>query len=656
LESLITFNEFQLNKCTLSAPTHQNISSDERTALAELIKADNIIIKPADKGSAVVIQNRDDYISEGIRQLSNTNFYVETRDNLTHLHNDLITDLIKHMHTSGEISDKCKSYLINESPRTSQLYLLPKIHKNQSPVPGRPIVSANNSPTEKISQFADFFLQPLVQTTKSYVKDTTDFINHIEALSALTENSLLCTIDVSSLYTNIPNQEGITACRNILQTHRTHSDPPSNDSIIHALEYVLYMNNFDFNGKHYLQVGGTAMGTKVAPSFANIFMADFENRFVYTYHPQPRLWLRYIDDIFMIWDHGRQSLNDFIQHLNTCHHSIKFTSEISDTSINFLDTTAKKDPDNKLYTTLYCKPTDSHSYLLYDSAHPTHLKNSLPYSQLLRIRRICSKLTDFEQHAIELCNHFLRRGYPPNIIERALIQAHRQDRESLLHPAPKPQNDFKDVFLVTTYHPTGSPLKGIVQENWPILGRNIATENLFTKKIIFGNRRNKSLKDRLVHAKIQEHKPKNTLINKQCKSKKCRYCPKLDCSGRITSTITGKTHASKHNNTCNSNNLIYCITCKICSNQYVGQTKNTIKERFKNHFHKIDYPSNPNTAVGRHFSSADHHGISDVIIHVLDFISSPSHSPSAQRTRDDLERMWMHKLVTTSPYGLNVAD
>jgi hypothetical protein len=160
LETFITVNECFLNDRTLQTSTQQNLSYVERQALAELKKAHNIVIKPADKGSAVVIQNREDYITEGLRQLSDPSFYRETNEDLTSLHNDLITDLINHLHSDKQISDKCRNYLLNTKPRTAQLYLLPKIHKNKTPVPGRPIVSANNSPTEKISQLADIFLQP----------------------------------------------------------------------------------------------------------------------------------------------------------------------------------------------------------------------------------------------------------------------------------------------------------------------------------------------------------------------------------------------------------------------------------------------------------------------------------------------------------------
>ena len=75
---------------------------------------------------------------------------------------------------------------------------------------------------------------------------------------------------------------------------------PSNESICELLELVLTCNNFQFNGENYVQIGGTAMGTKVAPSLANIFMADFEDKFVSNYHLKPLLYKKIIDDIVMI--------------------------------------------------------------------------------------------------------------------------------------------------------------------------------------------------------------------------------------------------------------------------------------------------------------------------------------------------------------------
>jgi peptide-methionine (R)-S-oxide reductase len=529
-------------------------------------------------------------------------------------------------------------------------------------MPGRPIVSANNSPTERISEFADFFLKPLVLNTKSYVRDTTDFINKIESIDTLPNECYLCTVDVTSLYTNIPNEEGISACKIILDNYRQGPCIPSNDNIILVLRHVLNMNNFNFNGKHYLQVGGTAMGTRVAPSFANIFMADFEERYVYTYPTQPKIWLRYIDDIFMIWDHDKDSLDSFLNYLNECHHRIKFTSEISDSFVNFLDTSVHIDNNRKLYTDLYCKPTDAHNYLLYSSAHPKHLLRSLPYSQLLRIRRICSHISDFDKNAITIGQHFIRRHYPEDLISESIIRARRMDRRSLLSPTPSDNNsDKSDLFVISHFNPDSSALKEIVHSNWSILGRNNTTESIFLKKPIYGYRRTKNLKDQLVHAKIPPSPASKATIegrkfNRKCKSTTCRYCPRMDKSGSVNNSLNSKVYPTKTEFTCNSNNVIYCLKCTRCNIMYVGQTMRAVKDRFREHFYSIDNPKRSDTTVGRHFSAPDHQGINDVSILILEFIKNSPNSPSAQRLRDEKELLWIHRLSTIAPLGLNSAD
>ena len=227
--------------------------------------------------------------------------------------------------------------------------MLPKIHKDKTNPPGRPIVSGNGCPTERISQFVDFFLQPGVKNIQSYIKDTTHFLSVLSSLNTLKEDAILAILDVSSLYTNIPNKEGIEACRIMLDNIRPHSRAPFNHSLIKLLTLVLSKNNFDFNEKHYLQIGGTTMGTRVAPSYANTFMGWFEDKFVYTYTPA--------------------SLQAFVQHLNNCLPSIKFKAESSTSHVNFLDVTVSLDEQHNLQTDLYTKPTDSHNYLNYNSAH-----------------------------------------------------------------------------------------------------------------------------------------------------------------------------------------------------------------------------------------------------------------------------------------------
>ena len=101
---------------------------------------------------------------------------------------------------------------------------------------------------------------------------------------------LLCTLHITSLYTNIPHNEGIQSIKEMLAIHKPHDSLPQNSYIIELLEVVLTNNHLkEFNVKHYHQVSGTATGTKLGPSYANLFMTKFEEKYVYTYPPQPKL-------------------------------------------------------------------------------------------------------------------------------------------------------------------------------------------------------------------------------------------------------------------------------------------------------------------------------------------------------------------------------
>ena len=181
-----------------------------------------------------------------------------------------------------------------------------------------------------------------------------------------------------------------------------------------CLVYIIIIekeNNFVFNSINYLQIMGSAMGTICAPAYANIFMAQFEKQHIYPYIKNKSiLYLRYIDDIFMIWTETKQKLLIFLEKLNSKHKTIKFEHNILNSNISFLDTLIYKHKNNTLQTTLYQKPTDQQSYLHAHSDHPKSLKRSIPYSQALRIKTICFTLTEYKKHCAILKQNFIERG------------------------------------------------------------------------------------------------------------------------------------------------------------------------------------------------------------------------------------------------------
>ena len=436
-------------------------------------------------------------------------------------------------------------------------------------------------------------------------------------------------------------------------------------------------------------------------------------------------------------------MDSFVSYLNQCIPSIKFTMEASNQEVNFLDTTVKL-VNQHIETDLYCKPTDAHNYLLYKSAHPRNCKDSIPYSQFLRIRRICTNIEDFDKHIINFCLHFQRRGYPPPLLEKAALAARRIPRNNLLNKnKTDTETKASKLIMVTRYHPHHDILRDIVIDNWDFLGKTTTTQFLHDQKIMVGYRRPKNLRDMIVRADVRLKVPKSqrtldkppkpqmnaksltfptthtkhtkqgtitdfikkqiensggvqsstsatnitgtndiqpmrsqsltnlvipTLERNKCLAKKlCRYCPLLNKSGKIICNVTKITHETKTNITCRSSNLIYCITCKKCQMQYVGQTKRTLMERFQGHLGKItkahkktkgnQEPTQPEKLdpIGLHFSKPNHDE-KDLNISVLAFITLTPHSDKALRMRLKVEKKWIHQMRCPAPYGLNIFD
>jgi hypothetical protein len=167
---------------------------------------------------------------------------------------------------------------------------------------------------------------------QSYVKDTTHFLRKLKEV----------TLDVVALYPSIPHAGALIAIRAMLNKHRKGQVRPSNDTLVKLLEMVLTKNNFIFNGKHFLQLIGTVIGTKSAPGVANHYLDWFERLFMYTYKLQPFLYVTYIDDCFLIWQHTLEELHQLVDHLNEQVPTIKFPVEASQKEVSFLDVRVKR--------------------------------------------------------------------------------------------------------------------------------------------------------------------------------------------------------------------------------------------------------------------------------------------------------------------------
>ena len=165
-----------------------------------------------------------------------------------------------------------------------------------------------------------------------------------------------------------------------------------------ACQFSTNKNYFSLNKKLYRQIQGTAMGTRMAPSYANIFMKYVETQLIDTSPKKPKIWLRFIDDIFMIRGHDRHSLEDFKHLANNIHPTIKLSFNTNEQEIPFLE---------QLYTdkmtTIYCQDYTTNP-LITNNTHISTLlihgnRKSVPFGLLIRCKRICSEEIHFNRES-----------------------------------------------------------------------------------------------------------------------------------------------------------------------------------------------------------------------------------------------------------------
>lgn len=573
-----------------------NLSRSEMNALRNLRNNSDIVIKPADKGSATVIMDKENYIAEGHRQLNNVNHYKKLRTPLYPETAEKINDILEDLHGKNFISFKQMCYLKPPvDPRPRQMYLLPKIHKaldtwkiDGKMPPGRPIISDCESESYAVSEYIDHFLQTLACKHASYVKDTPDFLNKLKEVK-IKPGTLLVTLDVESMYTNIDNERGLNAVKKAFADNPDPRRP--DDHLIELLELSLKNNDFIFNDEIYLQVSGTAMGKKFAPSYANIFMAEWETEALKKCYLKPTLYIRFLDDIFILWDHGEEQFHTFFDILNTSNPAVKLSYRIEHQSIDFLDVTVFKGPNlikNKtLDTKVFFKPTDTHQLLHKASFHPKHTFSGILKSQLLRFFRICTQKSDFEEACSILFKALRKRGYSARSL--------RHIKSSLLKEITSEDN-IKMPYVTTTdqcdYY--ASPCGY----------------------------------DRL-----------------------CFTCEHVRSCSSVTSNTTNLSYKLKSDLNCNSSNIIYLIECENCGKQYIGQSKRSLRTRFNNH--RNDIENERATVISSHFNRACH--IDDCKI--IPIFKCPTFDSEEETTKKrlEIEQYFIKTLKTYAPYGMNIA-
>ena len=634
--SVLNELEAQLNK--VPRPRY-NITRKERVALKSLRNNSDIIIKPADKGGAIVIWKKEDYIKEGERQLSNQIHYQRLEDS-----NRTIKKFIKEVQedlayllTNNFIDEDTHKILFRKTPRISNLYLLPKIHKKNNP--GRPIINSIGSLTETMSALVDEILRKYSVLAKSYIKDTSHFLQVITKLK-ISPGDILATVDVTALYTNIPHQDGINKVLSFLR--KNGASLQELEIVEHLLNHILKKNYFQFDNKTYLQISGTAMGTRCAPNYAIIFMAELEEDFLQQTDKKPKVWLRFIDDIFMVWNHGEENLKQMLEELNNFHPQIKFTEEHNEYGLSFLDTFTFIE-NGQLMTRVYHKPTDNKQYLHYSSCHPLQQKNAIPYGLLVRARRICTKEDHFISEAKTIINKLRERKYPEKILEQAVQKILSISREELLDHKTK-EEDTR-IRYVITYNPSNPKMKDISLKHLHLLAR-MKRNPINHEKVQIVYRKASNLRSILVSGIVNPGKnpTHRCLPCKDTRGKSCISCDRITRSDSITKN--NNTYKIRGYFNCQSENCVYCLICNCCQKRYVGESSQSVNGRLRGHeSHIRNYQRHPGNPVAQHFGM----NLNEPQAYTIQILDQEQDKNKRLR----LEESWIYNLKSLTPSGLN---
>jgi hypothetical protein len=226
-----------------------------------------------------------------------------------------------------------------------------------------------------LAGFLHKILSPLAGRSESFVKNTGHFIQLLKSVN-LRRQDTLDSFEVVSLFTNVPVDEALQAIRNKLTNDNSLAELPNLkvEAIMELLNVCLRTTYFQVDDRFYQ---GTAMRSSLSPIISNIYMEHFEKLALDSAQHKAPLWLRYVDDTFVIWPHGADGLQDFLRHLNNLRSSFHFTMKIeSEGAIPFLDVLVTR-KGTALTTKVYKKPTHTGRYLNLNSNHPPHVKREL---------------------------------------------------------------------------------------------------------------------------------------------------------------------------------------------------------------------------------------------------------------------------------------
>lgn len=495
-------------------------------SIAEKLKENDAILTKADKGNSIVIIKKNDYQHKVSTFLEKGKFKLLTKDpteTFTKTTNSTISKC-------KSVTQKDKISLKMPNPKSPTLRAQPKTHKQDIPI--RPIVNFRQAPTYNLCKYLHSKIKHNINLNNTVnVSNTYELIDKIKDIN-IPQNSLFLSFDVNDMYTNIPIDETIEILEQQLIDHGTLTRPQIND-VIKLTKVTINQNYFQYNNSFYIQEDGLPMGSPLSGLLADIYMNNLETTKILNetnpYKSKLLYWYRYVDDILCLFEGTQIEAEELHKHINSLSSQIKFSKEIQNSQINFLDITILKERHMHKFK-IYRKPTTTDIIIPSNSNHPWQHKLSTFHSMTHRLVNIPMSNQDFEKEKNIILYLALKNGYKSSIIEKMIRKKIKKKFET---QRSIEENNRKEYICIP--------------HNTTI---NKATRKTFQNSNLKITYRTKNNAFQMIKNKIS-----NEAYNNQVKD--------INKSG------------------------IYQIKCSDCNKSYIGQTSRSFKKRFQEHIQAL---------------------------------------------------------------------
>uniref|UniRef100_A0A8D8Y5E7 Reverse transcriptase domain-containing protein n=1 Tax=Cacopsylla melanoneura TaxID=428564 RepID=A0A8D8Y5E7_9HEMI len=404
-----------------------NLSKEEYIAIKQIRENKDLITVEADKGGAIVLMNREEYDSKLKLILEGEDFEELNEDPTTKIERKIYRVLKKY---DDIYNAETRSKLTPHHTCAPSIYAKPKVHKQNNPL--RIIVNCKDSPTEKLAKFlCKNYLNKISYHTESNIKNSYHFVECLKNMN-ITGTDTMASFDVEDLFGSVPVRETNEIIMRKLKENENITTRELS-GIQELLEIVSSNNYFQHKGKVYRRKEGLPMGNPISPVMSNIFMEELEMTTLNENMTcKPKLYKRYVDDIFLIFDRT-DKLNLFFDLCNSQHPRIKFTKEIEkDNQMPFLDVLITRNTPSTIKLSVFRRPTHSDTYVNYNSNCNPSVKKALIKTLKNRAEKICDNQETYEEEKNKVIRALKQNNYPEDYVRKIWNEVKPQQQK------PKP--------------------------------------------------------------------------------------------------------------------------------------------------------------------------------------------------------------------------